>query len=217
MMGGGAKRAPTFLDAGAGAIEIPISGTFQLPYMGTVATLNFLVAHVVAQGAAAPAITTPAGWTLFNSSPQVALTTTLSRLFWKLATGSESGNLDITATADIRISGRMYRFSRGSGVEAAAAVEEAASDTSQPVVNVTTLGVNRIACQALWCQGVVTMADITGESGANYAEAVAEFSSTVTHGLQTAAVPSPTAITGGSCTLGSAVTNKISHGFAIVP
>lgn len=217
MMAGGAFRMPAFIDAGSGAIENPISGTFQLPYPATVSAFNFLIAHVVAQHSGTPSISTPSGWTLFGTSPLSVLTGTLSKLFYKIATGSESGNLDITATADIRITGRIYRFDRGRGVEAEANTEEAASDTTQPVVNVTTLGINRRACQAMWAQGASTYADISGETGTDYTEAVAEYSSTTMLGLQTGSVPNPTAITGGSCVIGTSITNKITHGFAITP
>lgn len=218
LMAAGSLQQVAFIDAGTGGYEAPVSGTLQVPYPATVAAGNFLVAHIVAQDGSA-AITGPAGWTLIGSNSSVGAT--LSNLYYKIADGTESGNLDVTVTAGIRCGGRIYRFNRGTGVEAHGTTQEIASDTTQPVVDVTTLGVKRLACQAMWCQPTttVTIANITGESGADYTEAVAEFNGTANLmlSLQIATCAAISVITGGSATLGSAETNKITHGFAIKP
>jgi len=215
LMAAGVGAMPAFIDAGTGGYEAPVSGTLQVPYPATVVAGNFLLMHVVAQDAAA-AITTPAGWTLIDTYSSIA--STLSNVFWKRADGTETGNVDITTTAGIRCGGRIYRFTRGSGVEAAASTGETGSDSDITIQNVTTLGSRRLACQCLWIQNNTTMANITGESGADYTEATAEFGNTgFTIGLQTAQVATAAAITGGTCTIGAATTNKIAHGFAIKP
>lgn len=218
LMASGSKAQVTFIDAGAGGYEAPVVGSLQIPFMGTIAAGNFLVAHVIAQGAAAD-ITTPSGWTLFSTNTGIG--STVSKLFYKAASGSESGNLDVTLVAATRCGGRIYRFNRGTGVEAEGNTQESSSDTSQPVVNVTTLGPKRLACQAMWVQPATTqtIGSITGESGADYTEAVAEYNGTagLMLSLQIATCSAISAITGGSATLGGAETNKITHGFAIKP
>lgn len=214
LVSNGAGAAPTFVAAGAGGYEAPVAGTLQVPYPASIIAGQFLVLHVVSQDASA-SITTPSGWTLITDSAAL-VGGTLSAVYWKKAAGTESGNLDVTLTGGTRCGGRIYQFSRGSGVEAAGTIAETASDSDITIQNVTTLGNRRLACQCLWVQNNTTMADITGESGANYAEAVAEYSNTgLTLGLQTAVVNTPTAITGGTCVIGTATSNKIAHGFAI--
>jgi len=215
MLGASQLSMPAFIAAGAGGYEAPVSGTLQVPYPASIIAGQFLLLHVVAQDAS-PTISTPSGWTLIDSNSSVG--GTLSSVFYKRASGSESGNLDVTVTAGTRCGGRIYQFTRGTGTEATGSTAETASDSDITIQNVTTLGKLRLACQCLWVQNNTTMADISGESGANYTEAVAEYSNTgLTIGLQTAAVTSATAITGGTCAIGAATSNKIAHGFAIKP
>ena len=215
----GAPPAPTFLSAGTGGSEAPVSGTLQVPYPATVAANNFLLLHVVAKDSGGPAITTPSGWTSFSA--RVSSDTLLSSaLYWKLAAGTETGNLDVTVTADTVAAGRIYRFSSGSGVEAAGSAVTDASGTGMSAVNVTTLGSDRLAIQCFFAKVNTTIGNISGETNADYTEAVAEYASAtgpVIFSCQAAAVASATAITGGSATLASAGTYRVRHGFAIKP
>lgn len=211
------KTRAAFIDAGTGGLEVPITGTLQVPHPATVAANNFLVMHVLSQDAA-PSITTPAGWTLAGAgeSPTATL---LSKLFWKIAAGTEGGtNLNVTMTGGTRAGGQIYRFTGGAGIEAySSRSQNTPSDTNVPAKDLTTLGSKRLAIQCLFASVNTTIGDITGESGADYTEAVAEFAAAAfLMSLQTAAVD-VAAITGGNATLGSATTNKVAHGFAILP
>lgn len=211
--------APTFVDAGSGAIEAPISGTFQLPYPATVANGNFLLAHVYAKDATTADISLPSGWTSVNFR---ASTDTLvySRAFYKVADGTETGNLNVTATASAFVAGRMYRFSNGTAVEATGSANTDGSGTGLTCVDVTTLGSNRCAVQLFGAVVDQTVTNVSGETNADYTEAVAEYRSAsgpVTLSCQVAAVTSAIAISGGSATLGGAGTYRQRHGFAIVP
>lgn len=216
-VGGSLPPVPSFLSAGTGAREAPVSGTLQVPYPATVAAGNFLLMHVRDADAGGASITTPSGWTLIKS--QFSTDTLVQDCaYFKIATGSETGNVDVTTTGGSYSAGRIYRFATGTGVEAAASAATDASGTGMSAVNVTTLGSNRLAVQLLAAQVNTTIGNITGESGADYTEAVAEYATTsLIMSCQTASVSAATAITSGSATLGSAGTYRNRIGFAIIP
>jgi len=210
---------PSFRAAGAGNVEAPISGTLQVAYPSGITAGQFLLLHVVAQDPTTPAITTPSGWTLIDGRFSTDLTTR-SACYWKLASGSESGNLDITATASTFAAGRIYAFNGGNGVEAASGALTDATGTAMLAVNVTTTAEKRRAVQVMFANGNTTIGDLSGETGTDYTEAVAEYASAtgpVIFSLQTGSVPSATAISGGSATLGATSTYRARHGFAITP
>lgn len=215
--GGVSLTQVTFLDAGSGAIEVPVSGTFQVPFPATVAAGNFLVLHIYLQDTTAPAVTTPSGWTAITSETGSVLQ---GHTFYKIATGAESGNLDVTCTADTFVAGRIYRFSHGSGVEGAASARLNPSNATMTCVAVTTLGVLRCAVQLFGANVNTTIGSVTGETNADYTEAVAEYataSGPVIISCQTASIAAAVAITGGTATLGTAGAFRIRHGFAITP
>lgn len=182
---------------------------------------QFLVLHCLASGAASVGVTTPAGWTLLSTVPN-STGTSKSFVFYKIATGSESGNLSVTHTGTDGFHARMYSFSRGRAIEASGTNFESTADTSVEAVNVTTLDSWRMACQCIALTTNTTIGPIIGESGADYTEAVAEYSSatgavTGTLSLQVARVGvAAQAITGGAATAGVSVPDHV-HGFAIVP
>lgn len=216
---GSGEMRPLFLDAGTGAVEAPVSGTLQVPFPATVAKGNFLLLHVVARDTVGPGVTTPSGWTA-TASRDSTDGFARSSSFWKVADGTETGNLDVTCTADTHVTGRMYRFSHGSGVEAAAGANTDASDVGLTAVDVTTLGLARIAVQLFYAEVNTTVGNIAGESNADYTELVAEYSSAtgpVILSAQGAAVETVVAITGGAATLASAGAYRIRLGLAIKP
>jgi hypothetical protein len=213
------RRMSSFLDAGTGAIEAPVSGTLQVPFPGTVAAGNFLILHVVAKDGATGAVTLPSGWT--SSSTRTSTDTTVATLVaYKIADGTETGNLNVTCTAGTFAAGRIYRFSSGTGVEGnGAAIATDSAGTALNLFNVTTTGGNRLAVQLLSCNGNGVPGSATGESGADYTEAVAEYysaSGPVTLSCQVASVSTATAISGGSVSISSSA-YRIRHGLAIKP
>jgi hypothetical protein len=218
LMGGAASAAQvTFGAAGTGAAELS-STPIAVPFPTGIAAGHFLLLHVAVTGSGLVTITTPAGWTLIDSRADAGASFR-SAVFWKSATGSESGNQDVTYAADGVAIGRMYRFSHGSGVEAASGSVDETADTTVSAVNVTTTVDLAMAVQCFFHGANTTIGAITGESGADYTEAVAEFASATASALlscQVAQVATATAITGGSATAGASGAH-IMHGFAIKP
>lgn len=216
---GGAKAMPTYVGAGSGNQEVPVSGTLQVPYPASVSAGQGLIMAIYQQDTVASSITTPSGWTLVGSVTIAANQVQLA-VYFKIAAGTEGGtNQDVTCVADVFSLGRMIQLSGGSGVEAAGTASTNASATNLDCVNVTTLGANRVAVQVFGAYGAsTTVGDISGESGANYAAPVAEY--TPGQGIldfQIASVTSAAAITGGSATLGASRSARCRVGFAVVP
>lgn len=214
-----ALAAPTFLSAGTGGQEKPLSGTMQVPYPATVAAGNFLLLQVYASDSGqGPSVTTPSGWTLIKN--QTGATPGAMHASYKIATGSESGNLDVTVSAaDAFAAGRIYRFSGGLSFEAAGSAITTASATAMTCVDLTTLGAQRLAVQLFGATVNTTIGNISGETNADYTEAVAEYADTgpVTLSCQIATIAAAIAISGGSATLGAAGTDRVRIGFAITP
>lgn len=205
----GASAQVEFVAAGAGVSDA--DGTISVPYPAGIAADQFLLLHIYAAATGTPTVDTPGGWTLLDEESAISV------LFWKSATGGESGNQDVTYTADIGAIGRMHSFSHGSGVESVASATDASADTTVTAVDVTTLGGGRMAVQAIVVNNNTTVAAMTGESGADYTEAVAEYSAALsTLSLQVAEVSGAVAITGGTATVGTSSTDIV-HGFAIKP
>lgn len=219
MMAGATPRpVPSFVDAGTGALENPIAGTFQVPYPATTVAGRLLLMHIVATLAGDCTITTPAGWTLVGTV-DVGASAGESAVYWKVADGTEGGtNVDVTITAGSVCRGRIYQYGSGIGVEAHAARNESGSDTVHLAQNITTLHKNTRAIQLMWANNNTTIGNISGESGTDYTEETAEYSSVGgVMSAQGGSVAMPTAITGGSATLGAAATIRVSHGLAIIP
>lgn len=210
------ESMPAFVDAGAGAFGSV--SPFNIPFPSGITAGQFLVVQVYNVDSTAPAVTTPAGWTSAGAFPGGAVVCK-QWLFWRVADGSETGNLSVSFTSDTTCAGRMYRFSNGSGVEAAAGAMNTSGATTMPAVDVTTLGPNRLAAQLNGATVNSTIGDMSGESGADYTEAVAEYTTAapVLLQLQTAQVAAASAITGGSSTLGASGSFRARYGFAIVP
>lgn len=209
----------TFGDAGTGAGN-DASSPIPVPYPSGISAGDFLLLHVVASNAiAAPTITTPSGgWALIDSRSDTGLHKR-SSIFWKTADGSETGSLDVSFGGSTNAIGRMYRFSHGSGVEAASgAFDTTGSNAFANVVSVTTTVAKALAVQCIWALQNTTVAAITGESGGDYTEAVAEFNDATLGvlSLQTAEMASAGLISGGTAALGVNSIDVV-HGFAILP
>jgi hypothetical protein len=106
---------------------------------------------------------------------------------------------------------RMYEFSGVSTSVTYASVVEAIFDlgggtgTTISAGGVTTAGADRLAVLLIGVNNDTTISEITGESGGNWAEPTAEFSSATggSIGIQTASMAGAGTISGGSCTLGT--------------
>src|SRR5262249_39018220 len=123
---------------------------------------------------------------------------------------------------------RLYEFSGASlGVTAGAvlepavgaAVAEAATNTTVLDASVTTTARDRLALQFVGLASNQAVGDFTGETGGDWVEAVAEFSSasgaTATLQLQTSAIAGAGTIDGGTMTITSVAWGVL--GIAILP
>lgn len=217
-LGGGDPPMPSFLDAGTADLVSALDGTTTPAFPATVVQGNFLLLHVALSDSTSPTVTTPTGWTAIGGFPAGA-SVTKQFAYYKVADGTETGSESVTITNDAGGASRIYRFSSGSGAEAADGSRTAASSTSMPATDVTTLGNNRLVCQLFAAWTNTTIGDITGETGTDYTEAVAEYANAlpVLIQLQTGQMAIMGSITGGTATLGAASTNRLSYGFAIKP
>lgn len=213
-LGGGGAGMPAFVSAAAGQSG---TGNRTPSFPSPITAGQFLIIQVYANDTTAPAVTTPGGWTAAGAKPTGAV---LAKewLFWKVADGTESGTVSLTCSGDNMTAARIYLFSNGSGIEAAAGQLNTPSSTSLPAQDITTLGAQRLALQMFAAFVNTTVGNISGETGTDYTEAVAEFAAAnVILSFQTGQVPSPTAITGGTATLGAAGIDRVSYGAAIIP
>lgn len=220
----GGPPMPAFIDAGAGTAGSG-GGTISPAYPAAIVAGQFLVLHLFLGDSGTPTAATPAGWTLADALP--AGSSYKQWLFWKVATGSESGTQAVTVSANIAQAARIYRFTSGSGIDAQGAIggHLAASSTDLLAESLnTTLGPNRRALQLLAATVNTTISDITGELfGIDFTEAVAEFTTAqpVLIDLQTAPVATAQIVVGNGdafkATLGVAGTHRCSYGAAIAP
>lgn len=206
---------PAFGAAGTGAAST--TGSISVPYPSGITAGQLLIAHIFRfdDGDAAP--TTPSGWTAKYSA---AGGTSSLHVFTKIAVGTESGSLAFTiGDGTDGFYGQMYRFT---GDTADWQFEDGTSATgssaSATMSAVTTTGADRLAINVLAVNNDVTVAAPTGETGGDWVEAVAEFTSTSgtdgTLSLLTANMASAWTITGGTSTLGSSA-RWITKSFAI--
>lgn len=215
---------PTFAAAGAGTTSLSgTEGQIDVAYPTGIASGTPLFAHIRSNNSTSDGnIATPSGWTSVNQQSLVGAGLR-SAVFWKIASGSESGTETFieNATTPTGMVGRMYRFSNGVSIEGASGAATAASATNLDAVALTTLGNLRLALQFFAASVNNTIGNITGETNADYTEAIAEYATSTPFAcvlsLQVAAIPTAVAITGGSATLGASGSNRFRHTCALVP
>lgn len=209
--GGRVLRQVTFISAGAGS-------TGAVAYPSSIAVGDVIILHQVAgDTGGAPTINTPSGFTAVTSTTASLYS---SRVFRKIADGTETGSVTASITGDdVGRAGRMYRFSQGAGTESASSAAAATSATAMDAVNVTSTVDLALACQCFAATVNSTIGAISGESGGDYTEAVAEYAVTSGTGfclsLQIATLAAAGSITGGSATLGASASARMRHGFVI--
>ena len=199
--------AITYKSQGAGAAVNTTNAALSPLCPATVDAGDILIAHVAQFGVTAtPA--TPSGWTLLDG-PRNLGTAPDGRhwIFGKIAAGTEDGTAVAFGTggAAQKRWARVYSFAGYvSGTIADCVTGFAftahATDPQMPSVTTTKAGSRAVACVAQTDDNAIASA--TGESGGDWIEAVAEFTSTVGAGvmmqIQTAAMASPGTISGGT-------------------
>jgi hypothetical protein len=153
-------------------------------------------------------VTTPAGWTLQGGpndqgGRKVYIFTRDTR-----STGSESGTVSVTLTADSQIS-TIHTFrnvATSSFVEDVTTGGSAANGSTVSGISITAGGNNRLAMFAAGSGDTHTWAAITGMSGGTWVQRATTTSGTgsnSSYALQTAALDSGGTVSGGSVTVNS--------------
>jgi len=181
------------------------TGTLNVPYPSSLVRNDLLVLHVSCRNTTMT-VDTPTDWTpIFSAAGAGSTTTGRHYAFYKRSEGTESGNLGVTFGTDAAVckAGRMYFFRN---VDVVTPTEggstSKATGTTVTAVSLVTSGDDRLGLHFLYVTDDNAVASFTGESGGDWTEAVAEF--TTTQGsdacmqLQTAGLAAATTISGGT-------------------
>ena len=207
------RTPPAFGAAGAG---VEGTGDLSVPYPAGIAAGQLLILQIGSRAANVPV--TPAGWTLLAFDQHM---NGRQRLYWRTATGTESGALAVaTGTSEVNV-GRMYSFSGVSNPFTAEASTVVTDDDGSPAgPTVATAGTGRLAVLFAALDSNPAMAAFTGEIGGDWNEPVAEFGSGLGANfslqLQIAPMPSGGTISGGSANFGGSSDGSICRAFALI-
>lgn len=178
-----------------------------------------LVIHIAMQTSSPGTPTTPSGWTAHPNNPPDAGGTQGGFsvfVYYRIATGSESGSLTWTGPAGTAKSGIMYRFVNGSGFEATS--NSTGNSASVADADVTTTGINRLALNLIAVNNPGAIGSFTGETGGDWAEVIPEYVDGGTnYVMQLQAAGKDTAGTVGGGTAGITSAGWIVMGLAITP
>lgn len=208
---------PAYAAVGAGFANDSVT-TAAVAYPSGISAGDLLLLQVVQ--ATGGTVTTPSGWTLRSGADATPITA-VQRVYSKTADGTESGNLSVGVQAQgAGTFARMYRVTGDAagewGFEGGGTTN--GNDNSAEMPSVTTTGVDRLAVNFLAVEDDNSVGSATGESGGNWTEAVAEFTTTVGNDaclqLQTAGLASAGTISGGSTTI-SASDPWVCRAFAV--
>jgi hypothetical protein len=234
-----AGSAPAYVDSGAGAAIDASNGDgtwggggggpeLNASCPATVNAGDFLIAHVVVRAASAnPTINSvvAGGWTQEYHDTSANIT---QAVFYKIADGTEDGATVAFAGTNPDGEGGFGAFARVhriSGVALAAMFESGGgltgTDTSIEYIDVVTGGDNRLFCLFIGVSDDNVVGDVSGESGAAIAKAVADYTTT-TGGDATLSFQIATVATGGTTVTGGSASNAavdpwVSRSFALKP
>jgi hypothetical protein len=206
--GGGPTNDPTFVSVGTG-FELAVmntTGPFDVPYPGSLAAGDIIFLHIFARTPAAiPA--TIAGWTTAYHD-DVAANSRESAVFYKTATGSESGTQSVTFLVNTNsASGIMCAFRNvniAAGFEDAALGQASAGSFTGPTI--ATNGDHRM-CFAFMGQDnnnpITPFGAVTGGTWVERYDFGSGVGSNCGIHLQTAIMTSAGTISGGTMSIGS--------------
>lgn len=218
--------AIAYSSQGAG-LATTVSATALAPLCpATVNANDILIAHLCYRDTAT-AFSTPGDWTLL-AGPQSAGSTPTGRhwVYGKIAAGTEDGaavDFGGTGTTIVR-HGRIYSFTgyvSGTITDVVVGIaHEAGTSTGVTDVGVTTTVAGAMAVGLIFVTDDNAMVAWTGETGGDWLEPVAEFTTTLGSDgamqIQTAAMASPGTINGGSQTMAASDPWGV-YGFEIRP
>jgi flagellin-like protein len=191
----------TFVSAGTG------SGTTGNPtptYPGSLQANDLILLQVTVRDTTNTP-TTPAGFTLLYGPDSTG--TGRQWIYYSFATGSESGSITVTIGGSNCKMARMYAFRN---VALSSFIEGgnfgSASSRYITAQSVTTTGANRLAVSFVFVNNDNTVGSFTGESGGDWTEATAEFTTSAGNNgciqLQTSTMATAGTISGGSYDMG---------------
>jgi len=205
----------TFVSAGTG------SGTTGNPAPGYPSNMQsgdlILLQVTVRDTTTTP--TTPTGFTALYSADSTG--TGRQWIYYKFATGSESGTLTVTIGGSVTKMGIMYAF-RNVALSSFSEAGSFGSGTGQTISArpVTTSGNARLGVSFVFVNYNNAVGSFTGETGGDWVEAVNEYTTTAgSRGciqLQSATMATSGTITGGSYTMSAANPWGV-RAFALVP
>lgn len=185
--------------------------------------LLLLVAHARASNSNGTVTSLTAGWTQLGGAGNVyGSGITKFAIGWRFADGSTTVSATFGGTGTVRFQGRVYRFTAANGfnstpIQAISGPGGGSSGTSATFRSVTPTGINELAVHITTIGNSVNTVSSTGESGGDWAQAIAESSVTnATIDIQTSDQSGGGAISGGSVAIsdGNVWTNL---GFTLVP
>jgi hypothetical protein len=164
--------------------------------------------------------TTPTGFTLLYG-PDATSGSGRQWIYYKFSTGSETGSLTVTIGGSTAKLARMYSFRN---VALSSFTEGGSFGTSDGTTisarSVTTTGPSRLVVSFVFVTNNNAIGPFTGETGGDWIEPIAEFTSTAGNGgciqLQTATMASAGTISGGSLTISSSERLGV-RAFALIP
>lgn len=217
---GGSLRMPEYVSAGAA--NTSATGTVNVDFPASILAGDILLGSGFgsATGADQDMSTPPTDFSLVGHT--TGASNRCGALYWKRATGSESGTIAFTngGTGSVTTGGRIYaiRYALASGTPYEAHTTTAeASSTTITQLSVTSTDVLRLAIHVTSYGAATTATAFSGESNGDFTEPVAESTSgSMGFQIQTAAMAAATTISGGTATLGSAAV-KIRHVIAMLP
>ena len=194
--------------AGAGAGDTDFSGTATVPYPASIAADDLLILHCGINNNS-DTVTTPSGWTAFPGNPYSGGSDTRCYLFWKKASGSESGDLSVTWTAANRMNSRIFRVT-GQHLTTPFGTPSSSTGASGTLADegVTTTAADSLALNFITFgrENITALAAMTGMSGGTWVEDFAEYAAGgtppdyITIALQRADMASAGTINGGTAT-----------------
>jgi FlaG/FlaF family flagellin (archaellin) len=210
-------RHVTFVSAGTG------SGTTSNPspaYPSGLAANDLILLQVTVRDTTNTP-TTPAGFTLLYGPDSTG--TGRQWIYYKFATGTESGTITITISGSNCKIARMYAF-RNVALSSFTEGGGFGSGTSRTISaqSVTTTGTGRLTVSFVFVNNDNSVGSFTGEAGGDWTEAVSEFTTSAgSNGcvqLQTATMASAGTISGGSYDMGSGNSDPWGvRAFALIP
>jgi len=213
---GQAEAQVTFVAAGAGSTAA--AGSIAPAYPAGMSSGDLMILQVTVRNAA----NAPYGFTGW-ASLYAADATSVGRqwLYYKVANGEETGTLTVLVGGTDCKMGRIYAFRNValSGFTEGGGFATGVDDSIE-IPSVTTTSTKRLAVAFTFINDDDTVGDAAGEAGGDWAEAVAEFTSTEGDDgciqLQTATMAAAGTISGGVITA-SAADPWGCRAFALIP